>query len=182
MPDRMTVAIVGGGPAGATCARQLSLAGFRVTLFEARPADEKPCGGGIPAEAMRDFPELSDPALSRRVVREVEVYGPSDRRVRVVVPGGIHIFRRVELDSFLRERAAASGAAVVHARVSSARRRAHAWELSTDKGDAGPFDALVAADGVRGGIRRSLAGRWREGRLTLALYGYVAGAARPQMV
>src|SRR6266850_1283707 len=39
------VAIIGGGPAGAQCARRLAEAGVPATLFEPRTAFEKPCGG-----------------------------------------------------------------------------------------------------------------------------------------
>src|SRR6266850_2302934 len=45
------VAIIGGGPAGAQCARRLAEAGVPATLFEPRTAFEKPCGGGVPGRA-----------------------------------------------------------------------------------------------------------------------------------
>ena len=54
------VAVVGGGPSGATCAGRLARAGLEVMLFEASPSREKPCGGGIPGAALEEFPELLD--------------------------------------------------------------------------------------------------------------------------
>lgn len=177
------IAVVGGGPAGATCARLLARAGASVTLFEARPSQEKPCGGGVPARTLREFPELTHPSLPRRVATEVLLFGPSDAQVRLTLRGGIHLFRRQELDSFLRARAEFEGAQVVLARVTAAARRADGtWELGTDQGPCGGFNHLVGADGVQGPIGRALAGPWPEAQLTLALYAYVPGVARPEVV
>jgi geranylgeranyl reductase family protein len=177
------IAVVGGGPAGATCARLLARAGARVTLFEASPSHEKPCGGGIPARALREFPELTDASLRRRVATEVLLYGPSDARVSLRLRGGLHLFRRQELDAFLRARAQVEGAEIVRARVTAARwAPSGTWDLETDEGRAGGFDHLVGADGVQGTIGRALAGPWPEGQLTLALFAYIPGVTRPEVV
>jgi flavin-dependent dehydrogenase len=183
MSEAARIAVVGGGPAGSTCARLLARAGARVTLFEARPAQEKPCGGGVPARALREFPELTDPALPRRVAADVLLYGPSDDCARLRLRGGLHLFRRQELDAFLRARAQVEGAEVVRARVTAASRGpGGTWELRTEAGSFGGFDRLVGADGVQGTIGRSLAGPFPETQLTLALYGYVPGVSRPEVV
>ena len=175
--------MVGGGPAGSTCARLLARGGASVTLFEGNPGQEKPCGGGVPARALREFPELTDPALPRRISTEVVIFGPSDVQARLRLRGGLHLFARRELDAFLRARARIEGAEVVEARVTSARRGAGgAWELSTDRGAAGPYDRLVAADGVNGAIGRQLAGPFPEEQLTLAIYAYVPVVPRDEVV
>ncbi len=177
------IAVVGGGPAGASCARLLAGAGFEVTLFEARCEAEKPCGGGVPAGALREFPLLADPSLERRIVQEVILFSPSNRRVRVRVPGGIHVFRRRDLDTFLRDKAESAGAVLRRMKVTGVQRSTAGWELQTPEGSAGPFEYLVGADGVRGIVRRHVAEdpRFEEDDLTLALYGYVAGVPRPEM-
>src|SRR5262249_60946145 len=57
MPD---VLVVGAGPAGATAARVLALAGARVQLLDrARFPRNKPCGGAISARATSRFPYLT---------------------------------------------------------------------------------------------------------------------------
>ncbi|HZI93702.1 MAG TPA: NAD(P)/FAD-dependent oxidoreductase [Patescibacteria group bacterium] len=182
-PGLSRIAVVGGGPAGATCARVLASSGASVDLFEASPGAEKPCGGGIPSGVLREFPDLADPALSRRIVRKVVLYSPSDRRVEVTLDGGIHIFRRNDLDSFLRRKAVEVGATLHLTRVRSVHPvRGAGWELATDQGAAGPFDRVVAADGVRGCVRRALAGKFNDEHLSLALYAYVPGAGSGEMV
>lgn len=180
---RGSVAVVGGGPAGATCAGRLASAGFKVTLFEARTGGEKPCGGGVPGRAVSEFPELAAADLPRRIVRQISLFSPSNRRVSLRVGGGIHIFRRGALDASLRSRAVATGASLHAARVT----RIHPvsrgrWEVDTSEGSIGPFDYLIGADGVRGVVRRSLAAPYREEDLTLALYAHVPGAARDEIV
>ncbi len=185
-----SVAIVGGGPSGATCARRLAQAGAGVTLFEARPSSEKPCGGGVPAAALDEFPELASPDLPRRVVHHVVIHSPAGRSVPVPLDDGrharegIHIFRRVELDSFLRAQAAAAGAVVIRAKVSAVRQGSDGgWELETSEGPAGPFEHLIGADGVHSVVRRSLTSAPRLDRdLTLALYAYLPGVPRGEMV
>ncbi len=182
------IAVVGGGPAGATCARRLARSGVSVDLFEGRPGAEKPCGGGVPAAGLEEFPELVAPELPRRVVRDLLLCAPSGRRARLRLPAGIHVFRRLDLDSFLRRRAAASGARVVEARVTRVRRAAgSAWELDTNLGPMGPYSFLVGADGVQGGVRSFVAcggraGRWADSELTLALYAHLPRVVRDDIV
>lgn len=178
----LSVAVVGGGPAGATASRMLAQRGARVTLFEAAPRGEKPCGGGIPSAALDAFPELAGSDLRRRVVREVLIIAPSNLRARVPVAGGIHVFSRHDLDGFLRERAVAAGASLVCEHVRGIARARAGWEVRTDAGTRGPFDFLVGADGVRSVVRRGVGHPWADSELTLALYAYVQGVSRPEMI
>ena len=61
--DGPRVAVIGGGPGGAQCARRLAEAGWPVTIFEPRWRFEKACGGGVPARGMERFPFLYDARL-----------------------------------------------------------------------------------------------------------------------
>lgn len=183
------VAVVGGGPAGATCARLLASGGAEVTLLEGGADREKPCGGGIPARGISVFPKLADPALPRRIVRDTVVYSPADRVARIRLQQGIHIFRRRQLDTFLRDGARIAGAHLVETRVKRIRRtRSAQWELDTEAGGIGPFDRLVGADGVRSIVRRHILAErgirrgFEDRELTLGLYAYVHGVAREEMV
>ena len=59
------VIVAGAGPAGATAARRLALAGVRVLLLDkAALPRQKPCGGGISTRVLGRFPYLPD-ALRR---------------------------------------------------------------------------------------------------------------------
>ena len=46
-----TVAVLGGGPAGAFAAERLARAGLKVSVFDEKLAWEKPCGGGLTYKA-----------------------------------------------------------------------------------------------------------------------------------
>ena len=54
MPEHFEVAVIGGGPSGATAARTLASLGRKVIMVD--PENRiKPCGGAIPSVAMRTF-------------------------------------------------------------------------------------------------------------------------------
>src|SRR5215470_7018022 len=95
------VAVIGGGPAGGRAAWRLADAGFETTLFEPRTRFEKPCGGGIPARGLADYPFLQDPRLPGKSVTRCVVIAPSGRRAEVRLAEPLLIFRRADLHEFL---------------------------------------------------------------------------------
>jgi geranylgeranyl reductase len=105
------VVVVGGGPAGATAANDLAARGSRVMLLD-RAGRIKPCGGAIPPIALTEF-EIPEELLVARV-RAARIVSPSDRKVDMPVGEGfVGMVDRDTFDEWLRERAAASGAARV---------------------------------------------------------------------
>jgi geranylgeranyl reductase len=103
------VAVVGGGPAGATAATDLARRGFAVALLD-RAGRIKPCGGAIPPKLVRDF-DIPDPLLVARV-GGARIVSPSARSVDMPIDGGfVGMVDRDVFDEWLRERAAGAGAA-----------------------------------------------------------------------
>ena len=178
-----SVAIIGGGPAGAQCARRLAEAGLAATLFEPRIAFEKPCGGGVPARAMARFPFLLDPRLPVKAIGTCALVAPSGRETELPLPDPLYVFSRADLHTHLIDRALAAGARLERARVLSYSREgagvgrggADGWRLRTAGAVHGPFDYLVGADGASGGVGRRLAGGPRQGGLTQGIGYYVPG-------
>jgi len=168
-PDRLRVAVIGGGPGGARCAERLAEAGCAVTLFEPRTRFEKACGGGIPARGLERYPYLLDPRLPCKEIRECLLVAPSGREARFPLRDPLWVFSRADLHGFMLDRAVAAGARWVRARVQSFRLERGGWIVGagaprTPGAPGGerpaevhaPFDFLVAADGAAGIARRKL--------------------------
>lgn len=102
------VAVVGGGPAGATAADDLARLGYDVLLLD-RAGRIKPCGGAIPPRLIRDF-DIPDHLLVARV-NSARMVSPSDRQVDMPIDGGfVGMVDREVFDEWLRERASQAGA------------------------------------------------------------------------
>ena len=106
--ETFDVVVVGGGPAGATAAHELSRAGHSVMLLD-RAGRIKPCGGAIPPRLIKDF-AIPDHLLVARA-RSARMIAPSNHRVDIPIDNGfVGMVDRADFDEWLRERAAASGA------------------------------------------------------------------------
>ncbi len=102
------VVVVGGGPAGATAAHELSKRGYSVLLLD-RAGRIKPCGGAIPPRLIKDF-GIPDHLLVAKA-RSARMVAPSNHQVDIPIDNGfVGMVDRAEFDEWLRERAALAGA------------------------------------------------------------------------
>ncbi len=114
----LRVAVVGGGPAGASAAETLAKAGIETYLFERKLDNCKPCGGAIPLCMVDEF-DLPPQIIDRRV-RQMKMISPSNREVDIKLTNAheyIGMCRREILDAFLRNRAADLGANLINGMV-----------------------------------------------------------------
>lgn len=106
--DLYDVAIVGGGPAGATAAHDLARAGRRVVLID-RAGRIKPCGGAIPPRLMAEF-DIPDRLLVARI-SSARMVAPSGMSVDIPIENGfVGMVDREHFDEWLRQRAVEAGA------------------------------------------------------------------------
>src|SRR5215218_8450808 len=111
------VLIVGGGPAGATAARTLALAGARVQVLDrAKFPRSKPCGGAVSMRALRRFPYLHG-ALQRIPTKRLSrlyLEAPSGDGITLTShqPAALRV-RRIEFDALLLNLAREAGVEVV---------------------------------------------------------------------
>lgn len=101
------VIVVGGGPAGATAAHDLSKAGRRVLLLD-RAGRVKPCGGAVPPQLLRDF-DVPESLLVARI-DTARIISPKWRTVDIPVGDGfVGMVDRDVFDEWLRVRAMDAG-------------------------------------------------------------------------
>ncbi len=168
------VLIVGAGPAGSFAAEHLARGGVRVALFDGRPANEpKACGGGVTAKALKAWPQLLKAA--GRTVDEVEMYSPAGKKLRLKLDEPFAIYSRTAFDSYLRERARASGAQIFNERVSVSARSGEEddWIVRSRGSQEWRAPLLVAADGANSAIAKRLAGALPSTEMEVA-FGYRA--------
>lgn len=158
------VVVVGGGPAGSSCAAFCAQEGMRTVILErASFPREKVCGDCLNPIA---WPVLTRLGVAERLLslpharlNTVEFIGCDQRKVTIALPestrGEIAVKRSL-LDQLLLERAAELGAEVrERCMVSGVKRTSDGWALETSHGTVtGQF--LVAADGRNSTVARLL--------------------------
>ena len=155
--ERFDVAIVGAGPAGATAAHRLALAGARVVLLEKATLPRyKTCGGGVVGRARLFFAAPIDAAVEH-ACRRAEVHlldaGLSATAERPVP--FVSMTMRSTLDALLTEAAAVAGVTLrVGVRLEGIEAHASHAVVRTS---GGPLSAtfVVAADGATGTAARA---------------------------
>ncbi len=147
-----TVAILGGGPAGAFAAEQLASAGLRVSLFDEKLAWEKPCGGGLTYKAYSQYPFLIDNPTPKRFVTETMLAAPGAGEVALKLDDPLLIYSRFDLNRMMLDRAERAGAQIEKARVNSISRYGSSWQLRTNSG-AADADFCIVATGARNALR-----------------------------
>ncbi|WP_144185353.1 geranylgeranyl diphosphate reductase [Elioraea rosea] len=106
--ETFDVAVIGGGPSGATAANDLARSGLSVLLLD-KAGRIKPCGGAIPPKLVDDF-GIPEHLLVARI-RSARIVSPKSRSVDMPIDGGfVGMVDRDVFDEWLRCRAAANGA------------------------------------------------------------------------
>ena len=166
------VAVIGAGPAGAFLASRLAEAGRDVVLFDPKGAWEKPCGGGVPTRALREYAALlNHTEHPRKLIRRVTLVSPVMRRVTIDFDEPFAIYSRQVLNGLVLDRALESGARFVRAAVTEFERETDAWRMTTDDGQTWRARFMVGADGAASSTRRKLVGIFPKQDLALA-FGY----------
>jgi geranylgeranyl reductase family protein len=154
MKAQYDVIVVGAGPGGAVCARQLAARGASVLLVDKkRPGWHKPCGGGVPEGVFGRYDVPASLGFANPRVQIVDRH----RRTRVTPVRYRDVYRNA-FDEHLAEQARRAGADVeFDAGVRDLWRAGDAFVVRTAKGVC-CGDYLVGADGCNSIVRRRLFG------------------------
>jgi geranylgeranyl diphosphate/geranylgeranyl-bacteriochlorophyllide a reductase len=184
------VAVIGGGPSGATAAHDLARRGARVALVD-RAGRIKPCGGAIPPRLIRDF-AIPDHLIVARIT-SARMVSPRDRRVDMPIEDGfVGMVDRETFDEWLRVRAADSGARRVTGSCERLSRdrdgvvTLHLAHRDQDHRDQEPDGValrarvVIVADGARSAIAREEIPQNGESRCVFAYHEIVRPPAPGQ--
>ncbi len=143
-----SVAILGGGPAGAFAAERLASAGMRTVLFDEKLAWEKPCGGALTYKAYEKYPFLLYNDHPKRLVTMTRLAASGAGAARMKLRQPMVIYSRYELNRMLLARAERAGAQIEQARVLGLDRTGNRWKLATRQGSL-EADFCIVATGAR---------------------------------
>lgn len=180
-PTALDAVVAGGGPAGATAARRLAQAGFRVLLANASSPGEARVGEALPPAAR---PLLRDLGLWERFCGEGHLRCPGNDSAWgspliastdfLNDPNGYgwHL-DRPRFDAFLLAEAAAAGVEVRPgtALADVTRSTGGGWEVSLDDGTVVPCRWVVDATGRRCAVGRRAGARRRTLDAAVAVVG-----------
>ena len=147
-----TVAVLGGGPAGATAAERLARAGLKTIVLDEKLAWEKPCGGGITYKAYSQYTYLLNNDTPKRLVTDTMLAAPKSGAFKMELTRPLVIYSRIDLNGMLLQRAEAAGAQIEKERVLALERTSQRWRIRTRSG-AIDADYCVVATGARNPLR-----------------------------
>ena len=169
-----TVAVLGGGPAGASAAERLARAGLKTMVFDEKLAWEKPCGGGLTYKAYEQYPYLIDNDTPKKFIHETVVNSEGAGEAKMNLTQPLLIYSRLDLNRMLLERADRAGAALEQTRILGIEQQEKGWRLRTRNGTA-EADFLIVATGARNPLRE-VGTQWGTGDTITALGYFVPGA------
>jgi flavin-dependent dehydrogenase len=170
-----TVAVLGGGPAGAFTAERLAGAGVRTLLFDEKLAWEKPCGGGVTYKAYHEYPFLIDNDTPKQVVTQTTIAEPRAGEAQLALTRPLLVYARKDLNGMILRRAELAGAAIEKTRILGIERGGRGWRIRTRDGVA-EADFCVVAMGARNPLKE-MGTEFASGD-TMTTLGYFVPAAQ----
>ncbi|RLI98747.1 MAG: hypothetical protein DRP00_01365 [Candidatus Aenigmatarchaeota archaeon] len=155
MGKKYEVGIIGGGPAGSTCAYYLARKGVDVIIFDHTQPREKVCGGILSSTLLSRYTIPVD--IIERNLNFCEVYSPTYKKIRWTYKKTHGSVSRKKFDWFLLEKALDEGAEWKKLKVNDVEEKRGRFILSTKEGEF-KVENAVGAGGVNGILRKKKIG------------------------
>ena len=157
----MRIAIIGGSLAGAFLALQLKDSEHQISIFDPRAPWEKPCGGAVNADLLRQFPILGELGCSWHCPSKLKFLTSAGEEDFITGPQSTWlIIARYDLNRAILEAALRTPTVSLKAeRVKDIHltRDGSRWLVRTAC-DCQEFDVVVGSDGVNSLVRKRLMG------------------------
>jgi geranylgeranyl reductase family protein len=164
--------VVGGGPAGAMCARKAALEGLNVVLFEKeRHPRPKLCGGALSPRIANIIDFDLSPAIDLEI-HALKITSPKKTVVTAVREDFAGwLVKRPVFDSFLLDKAKEVGVEVIEGEKVIAVEQLKRGVRALVKGDSFKGQIIVGADGVNSVVAKSLNLRrkWEPNEVALCI-------------
>jgi flavin-dependent dehydrogenase len=181
MQNADSIAVIGGGPAGALAASQLASAGANVLLFDEKLAWEKPCGGGITHKALLHFPFLAETRHDRNWIEQCQLTSPAGKHALFNLEQPAAIFSRRVLNGLILDRAQRAGALIRKEHVLSINGEAGNWKIQTTARDHEASFVVLAA-GARSRLRGLFAEPFSPNDLMITAGYFIPGTSQQMKV
>ncbi len=149
--------VIGGGPAGSTCARHAAESGLDVVLLEkAHHPRDKPCGGALGPQTIRNLDVDISPVVERSFHAAL-IHTPSGNKVKLTnedLRG--YLVTRSKFDYLLLQKAEHAGVEVIQDTEIVGLEQTRSGVRALAVGDSYKSHLLVGADGVNGIISKEL--------------------------
>ena len=160
------VIVIGGGPSGASAAKEAVERGLTVALFDHTHPRRKACGGGLPVKGI-EWMDAPDDAIECHV--SSISFKHEDIKLKIPVNKGKYV-RRDVWDNYLFNRAKEAGAEVFKERVVKIEKDDNLWKIN----DTHHSKYIIGADGVNGISRKTFSNKISRDNLFSA-FGYYLG-------
>ena len=154
---KKTIAIVGGGPAGAYLGYCLAKNGLHPVIFDDSHPREKPCGGGISVLAIEKFPILFGIPVPKAAGTSMLLISPKGVEIETSIEQESWTLPRETMDKFLLDKAVENGCTLTEEHVIDVQRDNSTWMIRTNRNDYNA-EVIIGADGINSVVRKKLCG------------------------